>query len=89
MEATVPVAIAGAAAPNSKKRPAMRPGTIRVAIGEPLNHAGSLEKVALLREVRRRFSSIARLAGWAVTRRRPVLSAAAPAARALPRSKSP
>lgn len=51
----VPVAIAGAAALNPKRRLSLRPGVIRIAIGPPVLPRDFPDKDALLREVRRRI----------------------------------
>jgi 1-acyl-sn-glycerol-3-phosphate acyltransferase len=51
----VPVAIAGAATLNPKRRLEVRPGTIHLALGEPVNPRDFADKDALLREVRRRI----------------------------------
>jgi 1-acyl-sn-glycerol-3-phosphate acyltransferase len=51
----VPIAISGAAALNPKGRLEVRPGIIRVAIGQPAVPADYADKDALLREVRRRI----------------------------------
>ena len=51
----VPVAIAGAAALNPKRRLEVSPGTIRIGFGEPVDPRSFTDKAALLREVRRRI----------------------------------
>ncbi len=51
----VPIAIAGAAALNPKRRLEVRPGTIRLALGEPVHPRDFADKDALLCEVRRRI----------------------------------
>ncbi len=50
----VPIAIVGAAALNPKGRIEVRPGTVRVLVGEPVEPRGH-DRNSLLREVRRRI----------------------------------
>jgi len=59
----VPVAVTGAAEVNPKGRIAVRPGTIRVTLGEPVHPADFPDKVRLLAEVRRRIVEMHRAAG--------------------------
>jgi 1-acyl-sn-glycerol-3-phosphate acyltransferase len=59
----VPVAVTGAAEVNPKARIAVRPGTIRVTIGEPVRPADFPGKLELLAEVRRRIVEMHREAG--------------------------
>jgi len=59
----VPVAIAGAAALNPKRRLEVQPGTIRVAIGACLQPRDFPDKDALLREVRGRIVGLHRSLG--------------------------
>ncbi len=51
----VPVAISGAAALNPKGRLEVQPGTVRLALGEPVHPRDFADKDALLYEVRRRI----------------------------------
>jgi len=61
----VPIAVSGASAIAPKGRIAIRPGTIRVAVGEPVDPAEFPERDALLREVRRRIIELHRVIGGA------------------------
>ncbi len=59
----VPVAIAGAAALNPKRRLEVTPGTVRLAFGDPVDPGRFAEKSDLLREVRRRIIALHRSIG--------------------------
>jgi 1-acyl-sn-glycerol-3-phosphate acyltransferase len=59
----VPVAVTGAAGVNPKARIAVRPGTIRVTIGEAVRPDAYPDKLDLLAEVRRRIVAMHREAG--------------------------
>jgi 1-acyl-sn-glycerol-3-phosphate acyltransferase len=54
----VPIAIAGAAELNPKGKLVIRPGTIRIGVGEPVMPHDFADKAALLREVRRRVIAL-------------------------------
>jgi len=59
----VPVAISGAGRVTPKARIAVRPGTIRMAVGDPVDPRAFADKVALLAEVRRRIIALHREIG--------------------------
>jgi 1-acyl-sn-glycerol-3-phosphate acyltransferase len=59
----VPVAISGAGRITPKHRIAVEPGTIRIAIGEPVSPAAFRNKAELLVEVRRRVIALHRSIG--------------------------
>lgn len=59
----VPVAISGAGRVTPSKVIAIHPGTIRVAVGEPVDPAAFPDKTALLVEVRRRVIALHRSLG--------------------------
>jgi 1-acyl-sn-glycerol-3-phosphate acyltransferase len=59
----VPIAIAGAAACNPKRRLAIWPGTVRLGFGEPVDPRQFTDPTALLHEVRRRIVELHRALG--------------------------
>jgi 1-acyl-sn-glycerol-3-phosphate acyltransferase len=59
----VPVAISGAGRITPKNHIAVQPGTIRIAIGDPVSPADFPDKSALLLEVRRRVIALHRSVG--------------------------
>jgi 1-acyl-sn-glycerol-3-phosphate acyltransferase len=61
----VPVAVSGAGRVTPKDVVAVRPGVIRLAVGEPVDPAVFPDKTALLREVRHRVIALHRALGGA------------------------
>jgi 1-acyl-sn-glycerol-3-phosphate acyltransferase len=59
----VPVAISGAGRLNPKRQIAVTPGTIRIAIADPVDPRSCADRTALLVEVRRRIIEMHRLIG--------------------------
>jgi 1-acyl-sn-glycerol-3-phosphate acyltransferase len=80
----VPVAVSGSAAVTPRGLIAVHPGTIRVAVGEPLYPSQFTDRVALLTAVRERIIDLhVRIGGAGGDRGRPVAARSAPPARGV------